>query len=200
MARGSTIARRWARALFEAAQGANSTAEVGRDLQAAVSALWGDDEVRRLLLGDRVPVEAKRRLVSALSGAGAAAGAGPASTAGRQGGMHRLVSNFLLLALDKRREAYVPEMASVYTTLSDRAQGLIEVEVRTAVDLTEAGRENLRSVLASKLGRQVRTDFVVDPLLMGGLCIRVDDRLFDASLRRRLQRLGEQLAKARVGV
>lgn len=187
MDRGTAIARRWAQALFQAAQAGDATAKVGHDLQAAVSALWGDDEVRRFLLGDRIPIEAKKRLVGALPGAGV-------------GEMHRLVSNFLLLALDKRREAYIPDMAGAYAVLVDKAQGLIEVEVRTAVDLTEAGRENLRSVLVSKLGRQVRTNFVVDPSLIGGLQVRVDDRLFDASLRRRLERLGEQLAKARVGV
>jgi F-type H+-transporting ATPase subunit delta len=115
-------------------------------------------------------------------------------------GLHHLVRNFLLLAVDKRREAYVAEVARAYALLADRAEGLVDVEVRTAVELGEESRGRLHETLAGKLERRVRVSFVIDPSLVGGIQVKVDDRLFDASLRRRLDRLGEHLAKARVGV
>lgn len=186
MAKGSAIARRWAQALFEAAAAQGATVEVGRDLRALLESLWGSEEARRFLLGDRTSIEDRKKLVRGLLDA---AGGGP-----------RLVRSFVLLALDKRREAYLPDMAEAYGALLDRSQGLVEVEVRTAVELPAADRDGLRNVIASKLDRKIRTNFVVDSSLLGGLQIRVDDRLFDASLKRRLERLGEQLANARVGV
>lgn len=203
MAQGSAVARRYAQALFQAAQGAKATAEVGRDLKTAVAAIWDDERLRVFMTGDRVPAEAKKRLVAGLA---AAVGAGPAKgspggpSQGEGRGLHLLVRNFLWLAVDKRREAYVPEVTRAYQALADRAEGLVDVEVRTAVELGEDGRKKLGEALTGKLGRRVRANFVVDPSLIGGLQVKVDDRLFDASLRRRLERLGEHLAKARVGV
>jgi F-type H+-transporting ATPase subunit delta len=197
LAQGSSIARRYARALFEAAQAAGVTAEVGRDLAVAVAVIWGDDKVRAFFTGNRTPTEAKKRLVTQACGWGD----DPAGGGREMGkGLERLVGNFLLLAVDKRREEYVAEVAGVYASMVDRAAGLVDVEVRTAVDLGEGGRDKLSQALAEKLGRRVRTSFVIDPSLLGGLEIKIDDRLFDASLRRRLVRLGEHLAKARVGV
>lgn len=195
MAQGSAVARRYARALFQAAQGAKATAEVGRDLKTAVEAIWDDERLRVFMTGDRVAAEAKKRLV-----AGLAAAVGAGTSQGEARGLHLLVRNFLWLAVDKRREAYVPDVARAYQALADRAEGLVDVEVRTAVELGEDGRRKLGAALAGKLGRRVRANFVVDPSLIGGLQVKVDDRLFDASLRRRLERLGEHLAKARVGV
>jgi len=195
LAQGSAVARRYARALFQAAQGAKATAEVGRDLKTAVEAIWDDERLRVFMTGDRVAAEAKKRLV-----AGLAAAVGAGTSQGEARGLHLLVRNFLWLAVDKRREAYVPDVARAYQALADRAEGLVDVEVRTAVELGEDGRRKLGAALAGKLGRRVRANFVVDPSLIGGLQVKVDDRLFDASLRRRLERLGEHLAKARVGV
>ena len=195
MAQGSAVARRYAQALFQAAQGAKATAEVGRDLRTAVEAIWDDRRLRAFMTGDRVAAEAKKRLV-----AGLAAAVGAGTSQGEARGLHLLVRNFLWLAVDKRREAYVPDVARAYQALADRAEGLVDVEVRTAVELGEDGRRKLGLALTGKLGRRVRANFVVDPSLIGGLQVKVDDRLFDASLRRRLERLGEHLAKARVGV
>ena len=195
MAQGSAVARRYAQALFQAAQGAKATAEVGRDLKTAVAAIWDDERLRVFMTGDRVAAEAKKRLV-----AGLAAAVGAGTSQGEARGLHLLVRNFLWLAVDKRREAYVPDVARAYQALADRAEGLVDVEVRTAVELGEDGRRKLGLALTGKLGRRVRANFVVDPSLIGGLQVKVDDRLFDASLRRRLERLGEHLTKARVGV
>jgi F-type H+-transporting ATPase subunit delta len=203
LAQGSAVARRYAQALFQAAQGAKATAEVGRDLKTAVAAIWDDDRLRVFMTGDRVAAEAKKRLVAGLAAAGVAdpaKGSPGGPSQGEARGLHLLVRNFLWLAVDKRREAYVPDVARAYQALADRAEGLVDVEVRTAVELGEDGRRKLGLALAGKLGRRVRANFVVDPSLIGGLQVKVDDRLFDASLRRRLERLGEHLAKARVGV
>jgi F-type H+-transporting ATPase subunit delta len=204
LVQGSAVARRYAQALFQAAQGLKATVEVGHDLKTAVAAIWDDERLRAFMTGDGVAAEAKKRLVAGLAEAVGAAGPVKGSPGGpSQGearGLHHLVRNFLWLTVDKRREAYVPEMARAYQALVDRAEGLVDIEVRTAVELGEDGRSKLGAVLTGKLGRRVRANFVVDPSLIGGLQVRVDDSLFDASLRRRLVRLGEHLAKARVGV
>ncbi|MEW6031936.1 MAG: ATP synthase F1 subunit delta [Bacillota bacterium] len=181
MAQGSAVARRYARALLEVAAKNGVVAEVGRDLAAVAEALWGDEALRSYFLGTRVSPQAKKNLVSRLA----------------DERVHRLVRNFLLLVVDKRREALLPEMARLYSALEDRFRGVSNVRVRTAVPLDESERAKVETILAAKLGRPVRLSFATDPDLLGGVEVRTDDRLYDASLRRRLQRLGEHLAKAR---
>lgn len=205
MPAGSVVARRYARALFEAAEAAGAAVNVGRDLEAVVGALWGDERLRLFFLSERAPAGAKKRLVEELSGdAGEPIGARPKTEAkarakGAARGVHPYVRNFLLLVVDKRREAFVPDMAREYAALVDRAQGLTDVQVRTAVPLGKKEQDALLSTLTAKLGRQVRLIFAVDPALLGGVRIKVDDKLFDASLKRRLERLREHLAKPRAG-
>jgi len=198
MALGSKVARRYAQALYEAAE-ARQAAEAVRDLlDATVAALWGDPSVRTFFLSDRVPGAAKKRLVEETL-APHERTAGPDENRAQSEAL-RLVRNCLFLVIDKRREAYLPEIVRSLASLVDRARGLVDVEVRTAVELGEADRDWLGRTLASRLGRPLRPRFVADPSLLGGLVVKVDDRLFDASFRRRLERLGEHLAKARVGV
>ncbi|HCW50671.1 MAG TPA: ATP synthase F1 subunit delta [Clostridiales bacterium] len=182
--KGSVVARRYARALYEAAAAAGAPDAVGRDLRAAVGAIWGEEGLREFLLSERVASGAKKRLVRELTGRG----------------VHRLVRNLLLLTVDKRRTSYLPEIVELYGLLEDRARGVARVEVRTAVPLDEPARREMESVLSAKLGRRVRLSFKVDPSILGGVQVKVDDRLLDASLKRRLERLGERLAKVRVGV
>ena len=182
MSRGTRVARRYAAALFEAASASGVEAEVGRGLRAAVLSLWGDERLRGFVVGERVPQEAKRRVISDLVSSK----------------VHRLVRNFLLLTVDKRRETQLPAMVQVYSALEDRALGITDVLVTTAVPLGEKERRNLEISLEAKLGR-ARLSFETDSSLVGGLQIRAGGRVFDASLKRRLQKLGEHLAKARVG-
>lgn len=204
MPAGSVVARRYARALFEAAEAAGAAVNVGRDLEAVVSALWADEQLRVFFLSERAPAEAKKRLIEELTCGGEPTAARPetgakAPASGTARGVHPYVRSFLLLVVDKRREAFVPDMAREYGALADRAQGLTDVQVRTAVPLEKKDQDALASVLAGKLGRQVRLVFAVNPALLGGVQIKVDDKLFDASLKRRLERLREHLAKPRVG-
>ncbi|RJQ09219.1 MAG: ATP synthase F1 subunit delta [Bacillota bacterium] len=184
MAQGSLIERRYAQALFQAARNAGTVDEVERELDAVVRALFEDTPVRDYFLSDRAGLKAKRDLVLK-----AAAGAG-----------QYLVRNFLLLCVDKRRERSLPGILRVFTALADKARGIVDAQVRTAVDIGPEGRADLEKTLTRTIGQRVRVNFAVDPALIGGLVLKVDDRLYDASLARRLERLAEHLAKARVGV
>jgi len=181
---GSAVARRYARALYEAAEAAGATDKVGEDLAAVTGAVWGDDRLREFFLSDRVPAQAKKELIARLAGED----------------VHRLARNLLLLAVDKRREDQLPGMARAYAGIRDRARGIADAEIRTAVEVGPDERRRIEQAVAARLGREVRVSFVVQPSLVGGLQVRVDDRLIDASLRSRLERLRDHLAQAKVGV
>jgi len=77
--------------------------------------------------------------------------------------------------------------------LVERAAGLVHVQVVTAVPLPPQVQEALRAKIASSLGKTVELSVSVDRELLGGLRLRIGDKIADASVRYRLERLRESL-------
>jgi F-type H+-transporting ATPase subunit delta len=77
--------------------------------------------------------------------------------------------------------------------LVERAQGLVHVEVVSAVPLATSVQELLRAKIASSLGKTVELTLSVDKEILGGLRLRIGDRVADATVRHQLERLRESL-------
>lgn len=103
---------------------------------------------------------------------------------------------FLRLLAAKGRLAALPEVAYAFRRLLDARRGRQPVEVVVAAPLDEAALETLRQRLERRLGHPVAPVVRVDPRILGGVVIRVGDRRWDGSLRRRLQELRRRLSAA----
>jgi ATP synthase F1 delta subunit len=170
------IARVYAGALYEAAVDAGKVAEVRRDLDAIVEALAQSDELRDLLLDEQMPVEEKKQVLMRLT----------------EGG-EILVRNFLRLLVDKRREPVFEEAALIFEERAERDAGVVNVELTTAVPVSDGVRESLTRSLEQSLGKKVELTLTVDPQVLGGVKLRIGDRIADASLRQRLESLRTRL-------
>lgn len=172
-------ARRYARALFEAAQNPNegTRQKVAEDLT-RTGEVFSRPPVAQLYRHRLIPLAAKRALVDQTL---------PADP-------HPLVRNLVHLLVDKGREDILDDIVAAYTRLVEAAQGVADVEVRTAVDLGSDGYTTLQQKLSAILGRPVRLHPRVEPELLGGAILRVGDTLYDASVKRRLERLQRRLA------
>jgi F-type H+-transporting ATPase subunit delta len=100
---------------------------------------------------------------------------------------------FIDLLAENGRLDYLPEIAERFEELKAEDQNVADVEVTSAVELTDAQRERLASALRARLRRDVRLHCTVDPLLIGGAVVRSGDMLIDGSLASRLERLGTEL-------
>jgi F-type H+-transporting ATPase subunit delta len=74
-----------------------------------------------------------------------------------------------------------------------RERGIVLAEVRTALPLDDAQRGSVEDRLAELTGEKVEMNEVVDEALIGGIAVRIGDRLYDASVRNRLERLRARL-------
>ena len=101
--------------------------------------------------------------------------------------------NLLRLVVDKNRESELPGIYRAFVQLVEQAQGLVHVEVVSAVALTAPLQEALRAKLESSLQKTVELTLNVDPEILGGLRLRIGDRIADASVRHRLEKLRELL-------
>ncbi len=111
--------------------------------------------------------------------------------------LHRLVKNFLFVAIDRRRISQAPEMAEAFEAVVDERSGRVRAQVSSARELSADQRAALQVELARLTGKQVRCDFLVDPGLLGGVSVRIGSTIYDGSVRGRLAALRGRLSTAK---
>ncbi len=107
-----------------------------------------------------------------------------------------VVADFVCLIVEKRRFAAFERIVDAYRALADERAGRMRASVRTATPLPPALRDEIASVLAGALDSRIELEAEVDPSLLGGAVVTVDDRTYDGSLRTRLRRFRKQLTRS----
>ena len=172
----------YAEALFEAARERDDLEEVLENLKDFLGALKESEELRLFFYGGQVPEREKRRAIDALTE-----------------GMAATTTNFLKVLSDNGREEILEEVLIRYEELLKEHFGRVEVEVTTAVELTEEEVNRIKERLASVLeGREVILDTKVDTEILGGAVFRFGGRMVDSSVRGRLMSLREEMLERSV--
>jgi F-type H+-transporting ATPase subunit delta len=115
----------------------------------------------------------------------------------RRAKANALVRNFMRLLAEKGRAGEVDEIAREYERLVAREQGRLEVELTTAIELSEDDAKAIVGQIEKASGKKVEATRKVDPELIGGLILQVGSRMVDASVRGRFERLRHELTTAR---
>jgi F-type H+-transporting ATPase subunit delta len=171
-----TIARNYAEALLlaaEAAGGAGAEDEVeryGRLIEAVAGAIQADPRVAVVLDSPRVAKAAKGRLLEE-----ALRGAAPAP-----------FIRFLQAVVRRGRQGLIGEIAQQYQALLDLKLNRVHAGVTLRAEPDDGLEREIAERLARGLRKEVRTHFRADRRILGGVIVRVGDRVFDGSLRRKL--------------
>jgi F-type H+-transporting ATPase subunit delta len=167
----------YAEALFEAARERGELEEVLEELEDFEAALEESEELRLFFYGGQIPEREKRRAIDALTE-----------------GMSLTTRNFLKVLSDNGREEILEEILVRYEELVKEHLGRVEVEVTTAVELSEDELDLMKERLGSSLeGREVILQTSVDPNILGGAVFRFGGRRVDSSVRGRLEGLREEM-------
>jgi F-type H+-transporting ATPase subunit delta len=180
MAGQMTVQGIYAQALLEAATERDALEVVKDELAGVVPALSGG-RVSDFL---RTPNIAREAKISALKDA-------------LGGKVSETLLNFLLMVVRRGRQAQLPAIHDSFLELYRAALNLVDVEVRTAHALEEEQRSRLEASLSERYGRGVLLREQVDASLLGGIVVRTDAELVDASLQARLRRMKEQLGQSK---
>jgi F-type H+-transporting ATPase subunit delta len=180
MAERSTIARPYAKALFELALGQKKLDAYSEAL-ALAAAVVADERVEKLLTNPQVTIEQLADLVIGIAGKKIA----------EEG------HNFIRVLAANRRLGFLPEIAAIYEKLKAAEENTTDVTVISAVPLDKEQQRKFSQAMSERLKREVRLHCEVDSTLLGGAVLRADDLVIDGSLRGRLERLGTELAGSR---
>jgi F-type H+-transporting ATPase subunit delta len=175
MARRETAARRYAEAAFEIGREDGTLETWERDLE-RLRAVLGNEEVRALAEHPAVPYAEKERVLRRLVS-----------------GVSDEAMNLVLLMIRRGRPGAIHKMVERFGELVRRERGIALAEVRTALPLDDAQRDDVLARLRELTEQKVEINEVVDESLIGGISVRIGDRLYDASVRNRLERLRARL-------
>jgi F-type H+-transporting ATPase subunit delta len=176
----NTIAKRYAKALVQIGSESGLIDSFRLELNAVNSVISADKEIQGFFANPAFTAEQKKDVMKQLI----------AST-----GCSELVSNFLMLLVDKNRQAFISQIVSNYETLSDEFSGLIRPCVTTAFALDDKQVESIKSALESKTGKKVIPQVDVDPSLIGGVVVQIGDMVYDSSVKTQLNRIQDILQK-----
>jgi ATP synthase F1 delta subunit len=172
--------RMYARALYEAAKEQDKLDAVREELGDFVEAQRQVPELRELLRNPQLDQRLKASALEELLG-----------------GDEALVRNFLLLLAEKNRVGEIDEIAREFDRLVAEAEGILDVELTTAVELSDEETRDVIAQIEKASGRKVEATQRVDPDLIGGLVLQAGSLRLDASVRGRLDRLRQELTTRR---
>ena len=182
MADISTIARPYAKAVFDLASGERKL-QAWSDALRAAAAVVADAGAKRALANPAFDDGARATLVGSIVGA-IKGGELLATPEGK---------NLLKLLAENDRLTVLPEIAAQFDLLKADAENRVNVTVTSATPIDKALADQIKKSLEQRLKRAVELTLNVDASLIGGAVIQADDMVIDGSVRTRLQRLTEAL-------
>lgn len=170
----SGLAERYASAFYELASEQRALDQTAADLRSMKAMLDASEDLRRLV---RSPLIGREEQAKALDAVLA------------QAGISQLTRNFVGVVARNRRLFALTAMIEAFLRILAERRGEVTAQVTAAQPLDPEQTAALEDALRRVVGGKVAVDLTVDPSLLGGLVVKIGSRLFDSSVRTKLQRL-----------
>lgn len=174
--RAESVAANYAEALFSLGERGGQTERYAGLIQAIADAVHSLPQARAVLMSPKVTRAAKSAIL-----AQALTSAPPEFV------------QFLQAVVKRGRQGLLSEIATAYRDLLDEKFNRVRATVMMAREADAEVRRNLEKALAEVVGKEVLAEYVVDADLLGGVIVKINDRVYDGSVRRRMTRLRRQL-------
>ena len=180
-AAATDVGERYAQALFDLARDENKIARVENDLRSLKLALAESSDLRTLVLSPAFNAEAKGKGLLAIAA---------------KAKFETTTQKFLGFLAQTGRANVLASIITSYETLAAAHRGAVSAKVTSAVPLTPAQSKDIAAALREALGKDPEIETEVDPAILGGVKVRVGSRLFDASVKSKLDQLKFALKRA----
>ncbi len=170
------VASRYAKALINLAVERNELDAAKKDIDLVYSTCLESNELQLMLQSPIISVDKKQTILDKIFN--------------HQVG--DLVRKFIAIVVSKNREELIPAITKEFLNQYRIHNGFITAEVTTAIELDDELRTKLLSIVGEENDRKVELVETVDPSIIGGLVVRIGDRQFDASIKRKINDLKKQ--------
>ena len=173
----NVVAERYALALYELAKETNDVQKIEGELRVVRKAINENPAFTTLLSSPNLTIQQKKNIVNEIF-----AKLSPA------------VLNTIMLLIDRDRENDIADVAQSFIDYASRDSGVAEAKVYSVRPLTSNETELISATFAAKVDRRsLNIENVVDSILLGGIKVRIGNRIFDGSLKGQLDRLARTL-------
>ncbi len=173
----SIVSERYALSLYEVAKDCGQAEAFYKELSQATKIFEEYPEYLKLLTTPSIPLPEKQTTLRKVF----------------EGKAHEYVLNFLLLLTEKRRIGLISEICKAYRDQYYFEEGIAEVVAVTAAPMDEALQNKLREKMCAVTRKKVILKNEVDPKLIGGIVVRIDNRQVDTSVKTRLAEIAQQM-------
>jgi F-type H+-transporting ATPase subunit delta len=173
----SMVAKRYALALFQIAKEHQLLGVVEEELRVVKEVFVYNADLKAVIKSSKLSFEKKKEILRASFAT-----------------VNVYVLNTLLILIDRHREDQIIEVANQFFELANDELGIAEAEVTSIRELSDAERDALSATFAAKIGKKTLSiENIVDSDLLGGIRLRIGNRIYDGSLRGKLNRLERKL-------
>ncbi len=169
----------YAQALFEVANEKGAAEEVEIDLDGIKEILRTNKTFRDILYHPSITKIDKKGIID--------------KTFGPQ--CSRWVKSLLFILIDKKRERVLDSLTDMFKVVAGQVRGLAHITVQTAFPLDESRLNKLKENLEKLKKKSVELETVVNKDIIGGMVIKIGNRIIDGSVLNRLRNLKKNLLK-----
>lgn len=171
------IAKRYSNALFEVALEMDNLDQTGEELSFITGSLEEHEDLFKALKSPLIKSDEKKEMLKAIF----------------QEHVSKELMNFLSIIIDKHRGGELVEIGREYKKLAALHQNTIEAVATTAVEMSQEQMDALSKKLSETSGKTVTLQNLVDPTIIGGVFVKMGDKIIDGTMKRRLTEIEEQL-------
>lgn len=173
------VARTYANALFEVALEEEKYDAVGQELLFILKCLKEEPKLYDILKSPLVVLKEKKEILNSVFGKN----------------VNQEILNFLYIIVDKKREKYIESIIEEYMALTNEAKNIVEAVAITAVPLKNEMMLKLQETLSKSLGKNVQLKNEIDTEIMGGVLVKVGDKIMDGTIKSRLGEIHKQMSQ-----
>lgn len=177
MSSDTIVAKRYAKALFEIAQSRSLVSQVEEELRSVVAVIEQNEDLYEFLLHPKFDLNDKINLLSRVF----------------KDSVSDIVFNTICLLIERRRGTLFHVLLDYYISIANERLGQADATVYSPDALNEQENQAIAAQFGKLIGKTIRVHNVVDSSLIGGIQVRIGDRLYDGSLSGKLARMEKTL-------
>jgi len=176
----SRISGRYAKALIELAEEKGALTEVSSDIKSLLSIIQSNNDLQSFFQSPVIKPAKKTTTASAMF----------------EGKVHNITWLFLSLLIRKRREGHIEDVFAAYNQQYNKLNKIATATLITATEVGDEIKDKVKGMVLKSLEgvETVEITTEIDKSLLGGFVLKYEDKLYDASLKKKLERLRKEFS------